>query len=265
MHPTENTILWRWDLTPSAFGEHLPNGNPDGDAFTYTLNLRYPGQYYDAESGLHYNYFRDYEPATGRYVESDPIGLGGGTSTYGYSGGNALASIDPLGLNYWKGSIQLGQFGYSNRGIGVTNQGFSMNLEMPIGQCDFYGKRYRVRMKSSKDWHWGKKETFVGQGKVTLDDGNQAFEREALVGSFSLRVAKGSKTGTIVMGRNRIGNVTFPYAPQREDLVIDGTLSYFTATGFANADGVEERKCDCDQSADPGFRANGAWRQDDKY
>ncbi|MFO2207069.1 RHS repeat-associated core domain-containing protein, partial [Pseudomonas aeruginosa] len=42
------------------------------------VNLRFPGQYYDAESGLHYNYFRDYDPETGRYVESDPIGLTGG-------------------------------------------------------------------------------------------------------------------------------------------------------------------------------------------
>ncbi|MCX6041007.1 MAG: hypothetical protein NTV69_07725 [Caldilinea sp.] len=98
VHPTENTILWRWDLTPTAFGEHLPNGNPDGDAFTYTLNLRYPGQYFDAESGLHYNYFRDYEPATGRYIESDPIGLAGGASTYGYVLGNPLGSRDTNGL-----------------------------------------------------------------------------------------------------------------------------------------------------------------------
>ena len=99
VHPTENTILWRWDITPTAFGEHLPNGNPDGDAFSYTLNLRYPGQYFDAESGLHYNYFRDYEPATGRYIESDPIGLAGGTSTYGYVGGSPLSAIDPFGRN----------------------------------------------------------------------------------------------------------------------------------------------------------------------
>ena len=98
VHPTENTILWRWDLTPTAFGEHLPNGNPDGDSFTYTLNLRYPGQYFDAESGVHYNYFRDYEPATGRYIESDPIGLAGGSSTYGYVNSNPFRASDPSGL-----------------------------------------------------------------------------------------------------------------------------------------------------------------------
>ncbi|HGT3378250.1 TPA: RHS repeat-associated core domain-containing protein, partial [Pseudomonas aeruginosa] len=61
-------------------------------------NLRFPGQYYDAESGLHYNYFRDYDPETGRYVETDPIGLEGGINTYGYVGANPVGNIDPLGL-----------------------------------------------------------------------------------------------------------------------------------------------------------------------
>jgi len=51
------------------------------------LNEILPGQYFDKETGLHYNYFRDYDPSTGRYVQSDPIGLGGGSfSTYGYVG-----------------------------------------------------------------------------------------------------------------------------------------------------------------------------------
>lgn len=60
-----------------------------------------PGQYYDAETGLNYNY-RDYDPAAGRYVESDPIGLASGlVSTYAYSGNNPVSLSDPLGLaNY---------------------------------------------------------------------------------------------------------------------------------------------------------------------
>lgn len=60
--------------------------------------MRHAGQYFDAEGGLFYNYFRDYDPASGRYIESDPIGLRGGLNTYGYVGGNALGAVDPWGL-----------------------------------------------------------------------------------------------------------------------------------------------------------------------
>jgi RHS repeat-associated protein len=62
------------------------------------FDLRFPGQQYDAATGLHYNYFRDYEPGTGGYVESDPIGLKGGLNPYGYALQNPLRYTDPEGL-----------------------------------------------------------------------------------------------------------------------------------------------------------------------
>ena len=89
-------VVWRWDS--DAFGTTAANEDPDGDMNATTINLRFPGQYYDQETGLHYNYFRTYDPSTGRYLESDPIGLRGGLNTFAYVGGNPLSYVDPLGL-----------------------------------------------------------------------------------------------------------------------------------------------------------------------
>ena len=97
--PELDRAVWAWDLQGPAFGTHAANDDPDADGQPFPLNLRFPGQYLDAESGLHYNYFRDYDPVTGRYVESDPIGLRGGVSTYGYVHGGPLQRADQFGLD----------------------------------------------------------------------------------------------------------------------------------------------------------------------
>jgi len=82
-------IVWAWE--GETFGDVEPTGS-------LTLNLRFPGQYFDAESGLHYNVMRDYDPALGRYVQSDPIGLISGTNLYAYVSSNPLMLFDIFGL-----------------------------------------------------------------------------------------------------------------------------------------------------------------------
>ncbi len=82
-------IVWDAALTPFGVVASLTG--------SLTQNRRFPGQYFDIEAGFHQNWHRDYDPLTGRYVQSDPIGLAGGINTFAYVGGNPLSFVDPTG------------------------------------------------------------------------------------------------------------------------------------------------------------------------
>jgi RHS repeat-associated protein len=83
-------VVWKGQLKP--FGE------TSVEVEAITNHRRLPGQRFDIESRLYYNYFRDYDPTTGRYMQSDPIGLTGGLNTYAYVGNNPLMHGDLYGL-----------------------------------------------------------------------------------------------------------------------------------------------------------------------
>ena len=91
MTDSTGQVVWAADYKP--FGE------ANITVATITNNLRFPGQYFDAETGTHYNYFRDYNPVIGRYIEADPIGIKRGKNhLFVYVGNNALRFTDPFGL-----------------------------------------------------------------------------------------------------------------------------------------------------------------------
>ena len=90
--------MWRWDQQ-EPFGNNVPDQNPSGLG-VFDLPLRLPGQYFDKETNLHYNYYRYFDPSLGIYEQSDPIGLRGGLNTYAYVSGRPVSRTDPFGLDY---------------------------------------------------------------------------------------------------------------------------------------------------------------------
>ena len=93
------TIVWRWES--EVFGGSVADTDPDRDGSDVEMPLRFPGQYRDVESGMHYNWNRYYDPKVGQYITSDPIGLSGGISLYLYSNANPLRFYD------WNGNHPL--------------------------------------------------------------------------------------------------------------------------------------------------------------
>jgi len=134
------------------FGVNVPDENPSGLG-TFEQPLRFPGQYFDKETNLHYNYFRDcYDSVIGRFCQSDPIGLIGGLNTYAYVRGNPISYIDPTGLlciysqsaggftctNDITGQQYLTCTGYSGQGVGLNNPAAQNQRDVgPLPQGDY--------------------------------------------------------------------------------------------------------------------------------
>jgi RHS repeat-associated protein len=96
---TDSSGTTVWTGTAEPYGKTIVDEDPDGDGVSITFNFRFPGQYYDHESELHYNYARYYDPATGKYISADPIGLiSDDINLYRYARNNPVGISDIFGL-----------------------------------------------------------------------------------------------------------------------------------------------------------------------
>ena len=112
-------VVWR--AANDAFGRTVLIDKFGG------LNIGFPGQYHDKESGLVHNGYRDYVPSTGRYLQTDPSGLAGGINTYGYAGANPVLNIDPEGLQFF----HLKNLNRKEEHPMRVPDAFAMNLNVP--------------------------------------------------------------------------------------------------------------------------------------
>jgi RHS repeat-associated protein len=154
-------IAWKAVYTP--FGEAVPSIQTVENPF------RFPGQYYDQETGLHYNYFRYYDPTTGRYVTPDPIGLAGGINLFVYVRGSPLRWVDPFGLQLSK---KLGPPKIPVPGGGPDN-GWKWNPDKRNSREGTWGPQKPIPGQSQPSASWEEE----GEGHWDVDDGLRNRQR----------------------------------------------------------------------------------------
>ena len=163
------TVVWSWE--GEVFGNASATEDPDGDGRTFTMRIRFPGQYLDEETGWHYNWNRYYDPKIGRYITSDPIGHAGGLNLYEYASSNALRMMDPFGFEvYYQGNLLANQHVQSAlTSLDSYLPGYDINVTGGDRTTDKKGDIYSI----SNGWLVGtsaeKSRHLLEQGAIAVD------------------------------------------------------------------------------------------------
>jgi len=232
-------LVWQWHSTP--FGKRKPEENG------LVLNLRFPGQYFDEESGLHYNWWRYYEPETGRYVTGDPIGLEGGANTYSYSKYNPLSFLDIKGTITWKGEYLGLQAAYF---VGGSIYRFELTSECLMGmraivKVDAFGPSVGVGINAAGLIDEILGAIAISSNPITLVDNFNTINPNVFNGYFAAADASaavpGASAGGLVI---KLGDAKVP-----QDEVFgtgDGfslSLGIFNTIGASLVDEVKFEEC----------------------
>lgn len=162
-----------WRMRSDAFGR--PSITSSGPV----VRLRFPGQVDYGYAGVYYNYYRDYDSDTGRYLESDPIGLQGGTNPYSYAANRPINRVDPHGLIEWTGFSTGLSFSFV---FGATFYVYELTSECVNGR-QAEATVYAVGPTIGA----GISAVSAALGKVTLNDNRSQIDPSVLNGRFSLR------------------------------------------------------------------------------
>ncbi|WP_414494624.1 RHS repeat-associated core domain-containing protein, partial [Stenotrophomonas maltophilia] len=235
--PVSDVAIWEWNNRSEVFGNQIPSADPDGDGVAFELALRFPGQQATDASGLFYNYQREYDPAVGRYSQSDPIGLDGGISTFSYADLTPQAKSDPLGLATWTGTMT-----FAGTGVGIVGGVGGARLTL-TSEC-LNGRQASVELGFAGVGVGTGSPISVTVSNVTLTGGNLMYvDPSELLGASSILSLGAAAGGGGSLSTLRIGDVSsFGIGGQGG---WDASASYLIGRSRFMGNGVTWSECEC--------------------